>query len=153
MKTSFAVVRRAALYLAIAAIGNLVWEALQIPLYTIWWTGTRREIAVAVIHCTGGDIVISAAALLIGGLSARILGWKWFGPRMMLTTVVLGVTYTVFSEGLNVEVWRNWSYSSAMPVLPWLGTGFAPVLQWLVVPGLAFAISDKATAAFDQRRG
>ena len=51
-------VRRAALYLIIAATGNLVWEALQVPLYTIWWTGTRREIFVAVTHCTGGDALI-----------------------------------------------------------------------------------------------
>ena len=51
-------VRRAALYLIIAATGNLVWEALQVPLYTIWWTGTRREIFVAVTHCIGADALI-----------------------------------------------------------------------------------------------
>ena len=50
--------RRAALYLIIAATGNLVWEALQVPLYTIWWTGTRREIFVAVTHCIGADALI-----------------------------------------------------------------------------------------------
>jgi hypothetical protein len=27
-----------------------------------------------------------------------------------------------------------------MPVLPFLGTGLTPLLQWLFVPGLAFAI-------------
>jgi len=60
---------------------------------------------------------------------------------MMLMTVVLGVAYTIFSEWLNVEVWNDWSYSAIMPVLPWFGTGLAPVLQWVIVPGLAFAIS------------
>jgi len=27
-----------------------------------------------------------------------------------------------------------------MPVLPFLGTGLTPLLQWLIVPSLAFAI-------------
>jgi hypothetical protein len=39
------------------------------------------------------------------------------------------------------EIRRSWAYASAMPVLPWTGTGLSPVLQWLVVPGLAFALS------------
>ena len=132
---------RAALYLVIAATGKLVWEAVQIPLYTIWSTGTTREIFVAVTHCTVGDVLIGTATLLIGALVARIHRWRPFGFGMMLTTVVLGVAYTIFSAWLNVEVWNYWSYSAIMPVLPWFGTGLAPVLQWVIVPGLAFAIS------------
>jgi hypothetical protein len=134
-------VRRAALYLIVSAIGNLVWEAIQIPLYTIWRTGTWREIFIAVTHCTGGDVLIGTVTLLIGALVARIHRWRPFGFRMMLTTVILGVAYTIFSEWLNVEVWNDWSYSAIMPVLPWFGTGLAPVLQWVIVPGLAFVIS------------
>ena len=141
-------VRRAALYLIVAAIGNLVWEAVQIPLYTIWSTGTRREIFVAVTHCTGGDVLIAAATLLIAVLFARLLGWHPFGHAMATTAIVLGIAYTILSEWLNVEVWRTWSYSSAMPVLPWLGTGLAPVSQWVVVPGLAFEVSSRATGSF-----
>src|SRR5262245_16617478 len=30
-----------------------------------------------------------------------------------------------------------WTYNALMPVLPWLGTGLAPLLQWVVVPSLA----------------
>jgi hypothetical protein len=134
-------VRRSALYLIIVAAGNLVWEAVQVPLYTIWSTGTTREIFVAVTHCTAVDVLIGTVTLLIGALVTRIRRWRPFGFRMMITTVVLGIAYTIFSEWLNVEVWNNWSYSAIMPVLPWFGTGLAPVLQWVIVPGLAFAIS------------
>jgi hypothetical protein len=62
-------VRRPALYLIISAIGNLVWEAIQTPLYTIWRTGTWREIFVTVAHCTGGDVLIATATLLFVALS------------------------------------------------------------------------------------
>ena len=60
---------------------------------------------------------------------------------MVLAAVLLGLGYTVFSEWLNVEIRRTWSYTEAMPVIPSLGTGLAPLLQWLIVPGLAFAIT------------
>jgi hypothetical protein len=79
-----------ALYLIVAAIGNLVWEAVQIPLYTIWWTATRREIFIAVTHCTGGDVLIATATLLFASLFAGLLGWRPFGYRMAATAIVLG---------------------------------------------------------------
>jgi hypothetical protein len=53
-------------------------------------------------------------------------------------TVILGLGYTVFSEWLNIEIRRSWSYSDLMPTLPWLGTGLTPLAQWLVIPGLGF---------------
>ena len=59
---------------------------------------------------------------------------------MVFTAILLGATYTVFSEWLNIEVRRRWSYTETMPVVPGLGTGVTPLLQWLIVPGLAFAI-------------
>jgi hypothetical protein len=58
---------------------------------------------------------------------------------MAFTAIILGVAYTILSEWLNVEIWRSWSYTAAMPVLPLFGTGLTPLLQWLLVPGLAFA--------------
>ena len=58
-------------------------------------------------------------------------------PRIVALTVALAVSYTVFSEWMNV-LWReSWGYTSAMPTLPVFGTGAAPLLQWLVVPTLA----------------
>ena len=60
---------------------------------------------------------------------------------MAPTAIALGAAYTILSEWLNVQVRRSWTYTAAMPVVPWLGTGLAPLLQWLLVPGLAFAIT------------
>lgn len=44
-------------YLCVSIVANLVWEILQLPLYTLWATGTRREQAFAVLHCTIGDAI------------------------------------------------------------------------------------------------
>ena len=114
---------------------------MQLPLYTLWRTGTPGEIAFALIHCTGGDLLITAVTLAAAAALARLFCWRPFGWRMVSTAIALGAAYTMFSEWLNVEIRRTWAYAATMPVIPWLGTGLAPLLQWLVVPALAFAIT------------
>jgi len=131
---------RVALYIGLAAIGHFLWEATQLPLYTLWRAGTRHEIVTALIHCTGGDILITTVTLAIACALAQQLRWRAFGWRMIFTAIVLGVAYTILSEWLNVDIRRSWSYAPAMPVIPFLGTGLTPLLQWLIVPGLAFAV-------------
>lgn len=127
-------------YLLASALGHLVWETLQLPLYTIWSDGTTAQIAFAVAHCTGGDIMIAAATLAPALLA---FGRAWPGDQtafrnVALTAVALAVSYTVFSEWLNVNVRGSWAYSAWMPRLPPLGTGLSPLLQWIAVPTLAF---------------
>ncbi len=47
-------------YLVASAGLHLVWEVAQLPLYTIWSTGTLKQQAFAVLHCTIGDVMIAA---------------------------------------------------------------------------------------------
>src|SRR5215831_11131595 len=103
-------------------------------------TGTPREIVSALFHCAGGDILITTVTLASAAALAWHFHWRAFGLRMVFPAILLGAAYTVFSEWFNVDIRRSWSYTAAMPVLPVLGTGLTPLLQWVVVPGLAFAI-------------
>ena len=43
----------------------------------------------------------------------------------------------IYSEWLNINVRGSWAYSDLMPVVPVIGTGLAPLLQWVIVPTLA----------------
>jgi hypothetical protein len=129
-----------ALAICLAAIAHFLWEAMQLPLYTLWRTGTPREIAFALFHCTGGDVLITTATFAAAAALARHFRLPPFGWRMVFIAIVLGGGYTIFSEWLNVEISRTWSYTAAMPVVPFLGTGLTPLLQWLIVPGLALAL-------------
>jgi len=112
----------------------------------VWGATARRPPAlthcrsIALIHCSGGDTLITAVTLAAAAALARLFCWRPFGWRMVCTAIALGATYTIFSEWMNVEIRRTWAYAATMPVIPWLGTGLAPLLQWLVVPGLALAI-------------
>ncbi len=127
-------------YIATVTLGNLVWEVAQLPLYTIWRTGTAGENAFAVVHCTVGDVVLASSILAVALLVAGNRDWpvRNFWPVTILT-VLLGTGFTIILEWLNVVVWKSWAYSSLMPVLPVLGfgVGLSPLLQWIVVPLLA----------------
>jgi hypothetical protein len=119
---------------------NAIWEVVQLPLYTIWSTETPRAIIFAVIHCTGGDFMIAtlsfvAAVLLLGGKA-----WPngKFIP-VLIATLTIGLTYTIYSEWLNTVIRQTWAYSDLMPKLLIIGTGLSPLLQWIVVPSLGFA--------------
>ena len=130
------------IYLCATAVANLLWETLQLPLYTIWTTGTVREIALAVMHCTAGDVLIASGALFL----AIIVGRCWLWPldnwsRIAALTIVFGVAYTAFSEWLNIYVRHAWTYSSIMPLLRigQIEFGLSPLAQWIVVPSVALA--------------
>jgi hypothetical protein len=127
------------LYFAISAILHLIWEMLQLPLYTIWSTGSSAEVAFAVLHCTTGDLMIASLSLLIALLVVGNRSWpsERF-TSVMMTTIIIGIGYTVYSEWVNTAVRKTWQYSNLMPTLPVLGTGPSPFIQWLIVPSIAF---------------
>jgi len=132
-------------YLAVTGIGHLFWEILQLPLYTLWEEGTASEIAFAVVHCTGGDILIALASLTVALILAGNPDWPSVQFREVAAmTMVLGVAYTLYSEWFNVSVRASWAYASTMPTIPFLGTGLAPTLQWVMVPLVALAIAHRA---------
>lgn len=133
-------------YLAVLALASLVWEALQLPLYTLWRTGSSGDLAFAVLHCTGGDVLIAGASLAGSLLLFGTVQWPESGfLAVAAPAIIFGLGYTVHSEHLNT-VNNAWAYSKLMPTLPVLGTGLAPLAQWVVVPMLAFAVTRNALA-------
>lgn len=139
------------IYLAIIVSASLAWEIAQLPLYMIWQEGSVAEILFAVLHCTLGDGVIAAACLMVALIVAGSDRW----PRdcrnyraVAVLAVTFGIAYTIYSEWLNVQILGTWQYRSAMPVLPPLRTGLAPLLQWIVIPPLAFRFAWRRRAVY-----
>jgi hypothetical protein len=132
-------------YLALSLGLHLVWEVVQLPLYTIWTTGTFREKVFTAIHCALADVVIAGVAILGGLVVAGSPAWprqRW--RAVLAATLIGGVAYTIYSEWLNTTVRQSWAYAPLMPVLPITGTGLAPLLQWIVVPSTALALARHA---------
>jgi hypothetical protein len=135
-------------YLPWLAVLNLAWEAAHVPLYTLWEEADAAYIAFSIVHCTLGDVLIGASALLTALIVLRersVREWHW--GRIALAATVVGLGYTVFSEWMNLTVLGSWAYADSMPRvrLAALDIGLSPLLQWLVVPPLALVLA-RATA-------
>jgi hypothetical protein len=126
-------------FLIFVALASLVWELGHLPLYTIWSEGRPSEILFAVVHCTGGDVLISGASLLLALLLGGNPAWPCDAYRRVAAfTVAFGIVYTALSEWLNTEIRGSWAYSELMPVVPLINTGLSPLAQWIVIPIAAF---------------
>lgn len=128
-------------YLVGSAILHLIWEVLQLPLYTIWSEPIAKQ-AFAVLHCTVGDVMIAALTLLMALAVLAPTGRSHCETRpVWLLLLILGLGYAVYSEWLNVSVRRSWAYGPLMPTLPLIGTGLSPLLQWMIVPTLVIRMA------------
>lgn len=130
------VIRR---YITFVAIVNLIWEFAQLPLYTLWHEGTTGEIVFAAVHCTGGDVLVSGATLLLVLIVTGTPNWPHERFSFVASLTILGgIAYTIFSEWLNIEIRGSWAYSDLMPTVPVIHTGLSPLAQWIVIPIMGF---------------
>lgn len=125
---------------------NLAWETAHVPLYTLWKEAEASYIAFSVVHCTGGDAMIGAAALLLAlilGREKSLARWRW--RQIPAITALAGSAYTIFSEWMNTTVLRSWTYAETMPTLDVAGIeiGASPLAQWLLLPPLALYLARK----------
>lgn len=122
-------------YMAFVAVANLLWEFAHLPLYTLWLTATAEEMAFAAVHCTGGDVLIALASLMLALATVGSARWpaerQWY---VLALSLLFGLGYTIFSEWLNIEVRQVWAYRDIMPVVPLIEAGLSPLLQWTVIP-------------------
>ena len=132
-------------FVPIFALLNVAWEIAQLPLYTLWNTGSVRDIAFSVAHCSLGDALIGTIALMLALILTRSRApATWNLVALIVITTLIGIGYTIFSEWMNTRWLQSWAYSDAMPILPVLGTGLAPLLQWLLLPGAGLVLSLRA---------
>ena len=63
----------------------------------------------------------------------------WFlhsRPRDVVAFTSIGFVITVLMEWLATGPLGRWTYADTMPVVPLLGIGLLPALQWLLLPPL-----------------
>ncbi|GIL02585.1 MAG: hypothetical protein BroJett030_24840 [Alphaproteobacteria bacterium] len=121
--------------LILSFLGHFAWELLQAPLFASLDGADHVTGILICLRATLGDMVIALSAYWAAAIAGG--GRRWVtrpGVRDIAVFVATGLIATVVLEHLSTEVLDRWSYGSAMPRLPVLGTGLAPILQWLIVP-------------------
>ena len=135
----------AVIQLSLAATGfliNFFWEMVQSPLYDDVKSKPYAEILISRMHCTVGDVVILLGAYWIVALATGDRFWVLQGRmRDVVAFTALGLGYTVVSEWVNVDLRSAWGYAATMPRAPWIGTGLAPFMQWVLLPPVIVVVS------------
>jgi hypothetical protein len=86
-------------YLLWISVTNSVWETFRLPLYGLRHSVSATGLAVAVLHCTAGDLLIAAAAPLIALLFAGAAVRDSRERRILVLCIPLGIAYTISANG------------------------------------------------------
>jgi hypothetical protein len=87
------------------------------------------------LEATLGDLAIALAAFWTAVVLAR--NRRWFtlpGRRAPAVFFAVGLLLTIGLEYVHTEITGRWAYDGSMPLIPVIGTGVTPILQWIFVP-------------------
>ncbi len=114
---------------------HFLWEMLQTPFFADMPGMAHWPATLFCLQATVGDVAITLAAYW--AVAAAMRGRGWFidpGTMGVLLFLGVGLAITIVLE-LHAVYWaQRWAYSATMPVVPALGVGLVPILQWLAVP-------------------
>jgi hypothetical protein len=116
---------------------NLPWELAQVPLFAGMPTAQHGTAVLACGRATLGDVVVALVAFWAVALAAGARAWVLAPTRGRVGGfVVVGALITVVLERLATGPLGRWAYADAMPVVPVLGVGLSPLVQWIALPPL-----------------
>lgn len=129
-------ITKMAVLIVIAFLIFGTWEWIQTPFF-IDSTNEINQIVWNRVHCTMGDIMILLSTYLILMLiKRRYISISNLNKNDIIILTIMGLSYTVFSEYLNVHIRESWGYSELMPIIPVLKAGLIPLMQWIILPSL-----------------
>lgn len=118
---------------------NLPWELWQVPLFERMPVAPHWDAVKICSRAAAGDAVIALVAYWAVALVVRNRAWV-ISPTVSETLgcTACGVAITAVIERLALGgLWvQGWSYSPLMPVVPGIGVGLSPLIQWLALPPL-----------------
>lgn len=120
---------------------NFVWEMLQMPLFSYPADTPLMQISVACIRASAGDAAMVVIAFWVAVFLQK--DRKWYlhpSVRSLAFFLLPGVLMTIVFEAMATGPLNRWAYANSMPTLPGLGTGLAPIAQWLLLPLLIIFI-------------
>lgn len=116
---------------------NFVWEFWQVPFYRDMPSAPHWQATTVCSLAAVGDAVIMLVAFCAVAAIMRARTWvlKPSAPQVVVFTMT-GIAITLMMEWVATESLHMWVYADRMPVLPLLGIGLLPLLQWVILPPL-----------------
>ena len=129
----------------LAFLLNFAWELGHCPLYKGCGYGFAHVSFLALASLA--DAIL--AVLLYFGFALIYRNGMWAHPltaRRIFWLMVVGGTGAVVSEVAHLAA-GNWAYTDGMPLIPGIGVGVTPVLQFAVLPVVIYRLSSYLTVA------
>lgn len=118
-------------------LANFVWEMLQVPWFTGMADASHGSVVWLCIRATGGDVLILLASFWFSSIVCRDRRWVLDGNRKpAVILVITALTLTIVLEWLATGPLQRWEYADSMPIIPIIGVGLSPLLQWLLLTPL-----------------
>ena len=114
---------------------NFPWEFLQIPFFKNFSNTPHIEGIKICFQAALGDSVITLFAFWGAAYISKNRFWI-LKPNLqnLFVYILIGIFITIVFEWIATDILDRWQYADIMPRLPLLGTGFLPILQWLILP-------------------
>ena len=120
---------------------HLAWEFAQVPLFARMPSASHWAAVQVCGRAAVGDALIALVAFWGVAATARSRAWVLAPTRgQLLVFLGIGILITIVMEWLATQVLGRWAYGPEMPIVPVLGVGVSPLLQWVVVPPLVLWI-------------
>jgi hypothetical protein len=123
---------------------HFLWEMLQVPWFTGMAKASHGSVVWMCIQASGGDVLILLASFWFSSIVFGHRRWLLEGKRKPAITLLLAAfLVTIVMEWLATGPLERWTYADSMPIIPLLGVGLAPLLQWLILPPLIMWLSHR----------
>jgi len=128
---------------------NSIWELLHSPLY-LWHHDDFRHVSICILASLA-DTVMVLMLIFLFGLAFKNVFWvnHLTKGRIIVLALVGAIGATIG------EMWHtskgDWAYSDYMPLIPWLGVGVSPVLQFTILPLIIFVVNKKVLQSLNDK--
>ena len=113
---------------------HFVWEMLQVPWYQGMADASHGSVVWLCMRATGGDVLIILASFWLSSILCGNRRWLLEGNRKpAVILIIIALLTTIVLERLATGPLERWAYADSMPIVPLVGVGLAPLLQWVLL--------------------
>lgn len=120
---------------------NSIWELAHSPLY-LWHQYDFKHVSICVLASLADTVIVLILIFLFGLVFKNVF---WVNHLTISRTIVLALVGAI--GAIIGEMWHtskgDWAYADYMPLIPWLGVGVSPVLQFTILPLIIFVVNKK----------
>jgi len=131
------------LFLSLIAFAlHLIWENAQAPLFA-GYSSLGQHFPMC-LWATIGDVVFTLSVYFGISLLKNDFGWIMrLNGRDIAVIAVIGFFWAIGIEW-RALLFGKWNYADAMPIVPYLRVGLAPILQMTLLLPLSFYLTKSA---------